>query len=149
MILQQSRPEFYCLFVSIEAAVRGVYFGIRLHRNTFRLHIDTGSESACAVGRCTRTALHLYILYGRSKVGHIYPEECMAFGIIHRDSVGCDVDACPVCSPYAQCGVTDTCSGITGGQCRRSHTEQKRDVLPEVLLFEFFFRNVGECHRGF
>ena len=70
----------------------------------------------------------------------------MAFGIVHRNAVGGDVDTCPVRSAHTQGGIADACSGITGGQCRRCHTEQIRDILPEVLLFEFLFRHVGKCY---
>ena len=90
--------------------------GIKQIKEFFQLNLSSELRL-----RRTCAALHLHIFYGGRKVGHIYPEQIMAFSIVHRYAVYRDVDTCTVGSAHAKSRVADTCSCIRCGQCRRSH----------------------------
>ena len=113
-----------------------------------RLHIDTGSESTCSVGRCTGSTLHLHVFYARSKIRKIYPEYRMAFGIIDRNTIGSNIDSCTVCASHSDRGITNTCASITGTDSTRRHTQQIGEVLPQVLLLKFLLADIGKSHRS-
>lgn len=150
VIVQQSGSHFYSFLVGVERTIGTVelrHYGFI--DAAFGLHIDTGSEGTGAVGRCSCATLHLHILYGRREVGHIYPEQVVAFGIVHRDAVYSDIDTRAVSASYTKSRIADARSRIRCGQRGRSHAQQVGNILPEVHFFKFGFAYIGKCYGSF
>ena len=148
MVLDQSRTHLKSLFMRIKRAIRAIEFGIRLHRQFSRLHIDACPEGTGSVGRCTRPTLHLHILDRRGKVGQIHPKHIVTLGIVHRYPVGGYINACAIRSAHSNRCIAYACPCIAGSERTGCHAKQIRQVLPHIPLFQFFFPDVRIGYRS-
>ena len=130
-------------------AARKVECGPGLQSDVFGLHVHRCAKCARAIGRSAHSALHLNTSKARCKVAHVYPIEQTAFGIVHRDAVGGNVNATGIGAANAHRGISHAVASIAGGNNRGHGCEQEGDVAPCVKALNLFLRHVGKGHWCF
>ena len=81
------------------------------------------------------------------QVGQVNKIGSVAFCVVERHTVDGDVDPRGICPPDADAGVTYTIAGVGvhhNGWCL---VQQERKVLPQVLLLNVFFAQIGFGER--
>ena len=96
----------------IVGAAREVESEVRRHSDILRLHIQRCAKGACTIRRGAHTTLDLHRLHTTGEVAHIHPIELGALRIVHRDTVGSDIDAARISTTHTQRGIADTVTSI-------------------------------------
>ena len=144
---QQSRTEAQRLLVGVVGTAAEVKAHIGCCPDVLRLHIDRCTERSSTIGRRTDTALNLHRLHTAGEVAHIHPEELRALSVVHRHTIGSDVDARGVCAAHAQGGVADAIACIAGHRDGGGQRQQVGDVLAVVDGLQRLPVHVSEGHR--
>ena len=121
----------------------------RLQSDIFGLHVYRCTKRARTVGRRTHAALHLNASETRCKVAHVHPIELATFGIVHRNTVGGNVNTAGIGATNTHGGVSHTIARIAGGNNRGHGSEQKGNVAPCIKALNLFLRHVGKGHWRF
>ena len=112
MIFEQTRSEAQRLLMRVIRTTREVKPEVRCHSDILCLHIDCRAKGSCTIRRSTHTTLYLHRLHTTGKVAHIHPIELGALRIVHRNTVGSDVDAARISTTHAQRGIADAVTSI-------------------------------------
>ena len=132
----------------MKGPVSGTQFYIGRAREVFSAHIDACSESRSPVGACANTALHLDVFYRTGKVGQVNPVERMALSVVERYAIIRDIDARGISAAHTNGGIAYAIASITRSNYAWRARQEKRDVLPVILSFQFSLSNRAESNGG-
>ena len=148
MIAQQSRGDAHGLLVGVVRTVGERGFAAEVGPDGRRGHVHRTAESARAVGRDARAALHLDASHRGDQVGRVVPIDRMRVGVVHRNAVHRDVQARGVRAAEADRSASDPDARLVRGDHRGCERQQRRNVESVAVTGDFVVREVREGHGG-
>ena len=146
MSTQQSCAEPQRLLMAVIRTATEVNANERFRTDILRLHVQRSTKGAGTIRRGSHTTLYLHRLHTTGKVTHVHPVELGRLGIVHRDSVGRDVDTAGIRTTHTQRRIAYAVSSIRRHSYRGSQRQQVWNILTMVDSLQLIFTHIGKCH---